>query len=346
MLFQMIGNAKTHTVIETTSHGLSKKNNRLGEIKFDAAVFTNLSHEHLEFHGTLEQYRDDKANLFRKLKPTGFGVVNLDDSNAQYFIDEAPVRVYTCSLKESSADFFVDKINTSSDGSSFRININAEASSAGITHTVKTSIKLPGLFNIENALESFAAVYRLTGNSPEKISELLPKLSAVKGRMKVINCGQPFTVIVDYAHTPGAFLRLFPDMRKQTCGRLIAVFGSAGERDVDKRPEQGQIAAEYADILVLTDEDPRGEDGMTIIKEIAAGAMKAPRGAMLPLQNNKNLFHVPDRRAAISKAFALAGADDTVILLGKGHESSIIYADGPIPWDEQAVAEEVLRESN
>ena len=349
MLSQMLDQGKTHAVIESTSHGLSPHNNRLGEISFDAAVFTNLSHEHLEFHGTLEQYRDDKANLFRKLREGGFGVVNLDDENAQYFIDAAAERteessggsrVYTCSLKDPSADFFADEIKTNTGGSSFRINISSDA--AG-TASVKTSIGLPGLFNIENAVEAFAAVYKLTGTAPEKLARMLPELSAVKGRMKLINCGQPFTAIVDYAHTPGSFRRLLPDMRRQSRGRLIAVFGSAGERDVEKRAEQGEIAAQYADILVLADEDPRGEVGMDIIEQIAAGAEAVERSSLAPLKRGENLYLIPDRREAIAQAFSLAEKDDTVLMLGKGHESTIIYADGPVDWDEQAAAEEALR---
>ena len=365
MLSKMLAAGKTHAVIESTSHGLSELNNRLGEIIFDAAVFTNLSHEHLEFHETFERYRNDKANLFRKLKAGGFGVVNLDDENSVYFIKTAAEtaqgrHVYTCSLKNPEADFFADEITTRVDGSSFRINIAASAAGSagaeGSTGTagadsplsVRTSIGLPGLFNIENTLEAFALVFKLTGTKAETIAALLPELAAVKGRMKVLDCGQPFTAIIDYAHTPGSFRRLFPDMREQTAGRLIAVFGSAGERDIDKRPEQGEIAAQYADILVLTDEDPRGDDAFTILNEIAAGAEQAERASggrlLAPLKRDENLFLIPDRKAAIARAFELAKAEDTVIMLGKGHESSIIYAGGTIAWDEQTAAEEVLTE--
>ena len=339
LLSEMIRNGKTHAVIESTSHGLSPVNNRLGDIGFDAGVFTNLSHEHLEFHGSLEQYRDDKANLFRKLRgEDSFGVVNADDPNASYFEDATPKRVYSCSLKDEGADFFASNIETGSGGSSFTINIRED----GGLRTVDTSIALPGLFNIENALEAFAAVVKLTGQAPEKIARLLPELAAVKGRMKLVQRGQEFTALVDYAHTPGSFLKLFPDLRAQTGGKLIAVFGSAGERDIEKRPEQGEIAAEYADVLVLTDEDPRGDDPMQILREIAGGALSAPRGEMKPLRDGENLFLIPDRREAFRKAFSIAGSGDLVAMLGKGHEGSIIYADGPHPWDEETAAVEVL----
>jgi UDP-N-acetylmuramoyl-L-alanyl-D-glutamate--2,6-diaminopimelate ligase len=338
LLSQMLDNGKTHAVIESTSHGLSPLNNRLGDITFNAGIFTNLSHEHLEFHGTLEQYRDDKANLFRKLRnEKSFGVVNLDDENSKYFIEASAQKVYTCSLKDSKADYFADNIKPDTGGSDFRINIKNDTK-APIQADCR--INQPGLFNIENVLEAFAAVHRLTRENPEKIAELLSELSAVKGRMKLLSCGQPFNALIDYAHTPGSFEKLFPDLKEQTIGRLIAVFGSAGERDLAKRPEQGEIAATYADILVLTDEDPRGDDSMTIIREIAAGAARAKR--TVPIIEDENLFLISEREDAIRKAFSIAGSDDTVVLLGKGHESSIIYSDGPRPWDEENVAVEIL----
>ncbi|MBI9105750.1 MAG: UDP-N-acetylmuramoyl-L-alanyl-D-glutamate--2,6-diaminopimelate ligase [Spirochaetales bacterium] len=338
MLSEMHSSGKTHAVIESTSHGLSPINNRLGDVSFNAAVFTNLSHEHLEFHGSLQQYRNDKANLFRKLRDdNSFGIVNLDDENADYFIKAAGQKVFTCSLKDEGADFYASEIIAATGGSSFTININK---GAGEKKSFRSSISMPGLFNIENALEAFAAVHVLEAVPAEKLAAFLPELAAVKGRMKVLSCGQDFTALIDYAHTPGSFRKLFPDLRQQTAGRLIAVFGSAGERDIEKRPEQGEIAAGYADILVLTDEDPRGDDGMNIIREIAGGAKNAVRS--IQLEEDSNLFLIPDRREAIQKAFSIAEAGDTVVMLGKGHESSIIYADGPRPWDEEEVAVEIL----
>ena len=341
ILDSMVAAGKTSAVIEATSHGLSPVNNRLGATSFDAAIFTNLSHEHLEFHGSFEQYRDDKINLFRRLKPDGFGIVNLDDSNAPYFIEAVSNRVYSCSLKDPSADFFADCISSDSLGSEFTIHIRKSLSDEKPT-SVETRINLPGLFNIENALEAYAAVLLLTGEDAVKLAGCLPGLAAVTGRMRKISCGQPFRVIIDYAHTPGSFIRLFPDLRKLTKGRLIAVFGSAGERDVEKRPEQGRIAGKYADIIVLTDEDPRGEAPFTILEEIASGAVSAARTAMPALLKGNNLFLIPDRRAAFRKAFSLAKPNDTVVLLGKGHEGSIIFSDGPKPWDEEVEAVKAL----
>jgi UDP-N-acetylmuramoyl-L-alanyl-D-glutamate--2,6-diaminopimelate ligase len=153
--------------------------------------------------------------------------------------------------------------------------------------------------------------------------------------MDYVDEGQPFGVVVDYAHTPGAFEKLFPWVRAHTTGRITAVFGSAGERDREKRPLQGRAAADSCDTLVITDEDPRGEDSMTILEEIAAGCPEKKRG--------EDLFLIPDRREALLLAFSRARPGDSVLLLGKGHEGSIIGPSGPSPWDERKEAEEALR---
>ena len=152
--------------------------------------------------------------------------------------------------------------------------------------------------------------------------------------MESIDSGQPFRVIVDYAHTPQSFTRLFPLIRTYTENRLIAVFGSAGERDVKKRPLQGELAARFCDIVILADEDPRGEDPIAVLEAIAAGCRR----------EGKDPYLIPDRRQAIAAAFTRARRGDTVLLLGKGHEESIIYADGPVPWQEAQTARRILGE--
>ncbi|HUZ18262.1 MAG TPA: cyanophycin synthetase, partial [Spirochaetia bacterium] len=195
---------------------------------------------------------------------------------------------------------------------------------------------LPGLFNVDNALAALLAVSKATGVPVGEIARHLPSLLPAQGRMHSVARGQEYTLIVDYAHTPGAFSRLLPAIREQTTGRLVALFGSAGERDVEKRHLQGEIADQYCDMIVLADEDPRGERPESILEEIAAGIRGKVRG--------ETLFLVPNRREAIRKALSIAKAGDTVLLLGKGHESSIIYASGAIPWNETEAAEEVLSE--
>jgi UDP-N-acetylmuramoyl-L-alanyl-D-glutamate--2,6-diaminopimelate ligase len=152
--------------------------------------------------------------------------------------------------------------------------------------------------------------------------------------METVDGGQPFRVVVDFAHTPQSFEKLLPALKRETAGTLIVLFGSGGERDTAKRSLQGAAAARYADVVILTDEDPRGENPEDILEQIAAGCKGKIR--------NNNLFLIPDRRRAVRKALGMAQSGDTVLLLGKGHEKSIIYADGPVPWNERQAAEQEL----
>ena len=185
---------------------------------------------------------------------------------------------------------------------------------------------------MSNALAAAAVVQRLTDCGNERLATAIAALRSVRGRMTVVQ-SEPFSVIVDYAHTPGSFESILPFFRQQCARRLIVVFGSAGDRDVAKRPLQGAIADRYADVIVLADEDPRSEEPIAILREIAAGCPARREGLHL----------IPHRREAIRTAFSLASPDDTVLLLGKGHETSIIGSDGEIPWDEIEVAKEELR---
>jgi len=172
----------------------------------------------------------------------------------------------------------------------------------------------------------------------EKLVPLVLLLQPVRGRMTAVSMGQPFEVLVDYAHTPSSFETIFPPLKeriKKSGGRLISLFGSAGERDTKKRSQQGEIAARYSDMVFLADEDPRGEDPMAILEEIAIGCKNMIR--------NETLFLIPDRRKAIRKAFSLAQPGDLVLLLGKGHENSIIYASGILSYDEITEAENALK---
>jgi UDP-N-acetylmuramoyl-L-alanyl-D-glutamate--2,6-diaminopimelate ligase len=334
MLREMVDIGKEFAVVETTSHGLSPRMNRLGDVRFDAGVMTNVTHEHLEFHGSFEQYRSDKANLFRALSPEEnkdvpcprFGVVNASDPSAEFFRRETRVPVYSYAL-EAPADLAGCALRHDLSGTTFRM------SHAGMEAEARISI--PGPFWVENSLAACLTVARLIEIDPLSLAPHLSRLRGVQGRMDFVNLGQPFAVIVDYAHTPGAFHKLLPWVRDHTTGRVTAVFGSAGERDSAKRPLQGRAAAESCDTVVITDEDPRGEDRMRIIEQIADGCVNKTRG--------KDLFLIPDRREAIHLAVSRASPGDTVLLLGKGHEGSIIGPSGPGAWDERAEAEAALR---
>ncbi len=330
-LGQMLDHGSRYAVIESTSHGLSRKTCRLAHVSYGAAVFTNLSHEHLEFHGTFEHYRNDKANLFRQLDardgsrdlPEPFGVVNGDDPNAAYFRSATNRPVVTYAL-ESPADFVARDVELGTAGSRFTL--------VTPTGSLACRLPVPGRFNILNALAAIATVARIDSNT-DRLVEAVSRLRSVRGRMNVV-LSSPFTVIVDYAHTPGSFESVLPFFREHGAGRLILVFGSAGDRDVAKRPLQGAVADRYADLIVLTDEDPRSEDRMEILRQIASGCPARVVG--------EDVLLIPDRREAIRRAVSLARPGDTVLLLGKGHETTIIGPREAMPWDETEVASEEL----
>ncbi len=339
-LAEMRANGLTHAVIESSSHGLSARTNRLGDVLFDVGIMTNVTHEHLEFHGTREQYKSDKANLFRALDlhdhvksgrtVPSFGVVNEEDTASVYFRAATAKPVYGYSTwANTKRGISASGIANDARGSSFTVTCGEE--------TLPARINLPGAFNVYNALAAAITVAKALERPVAEIVALLPELAPVKGRMTVVDEGQPFEVLVDYAHTPSSFQAIFPPLRKRVTGRIISVFGSGGERDTVKRPEQGRVAADYSDVVILSDEDPRGEEPMDILEQIARGCPELARGETLHL--------IPNRPEAIRKAVSLAGAGDLVLLLGKGHENSIIYRDRVDPYDEITEARNALREA-
>ncbi|APR65271.1 UDP-N-acetylmuramoyl-L-alanyl-D-glutamate--2,6-diaminopimelate ligase [Borrelia anserina] len=326
VLGQMVKNNVEYAIVESTSHGLDFRTSRLIDVAYFVAVLTNVSHEHLEFHGTMQNYLNVKLSLFSSADANGgFGIVNMDDSNFSVFLN-AINRVYTYSLNNENADFFVSKINEHMGFTEFEFyhkNIKYDA-----------RVNLTGSFNIENVMAALIVVSQIMGID---ISQLIDKLANIKGlcgRMQGVDLGQDFSLIIDYAHTPGAFLKIFPIFKRLSKNRLISVFGSAGERDVLKRKLQGEISDRYSDIIILCDEDPRSEDSMQIIEDIAKGISEKTL--------NKDLFFIPDRKSAIEKAINIACANDLVVTLGKGHESSIIYKDRIVSWDEQSVIKDII----
>ncbi|WP_314848782.1 UDP-N-acetylmuramyl-tripeptide synthetase [Treponema lecithinolyticum] len=389
-LYRMVQNGCAYAVVEASSHGLSVKTNRLGDVPFDAVCMMNVTHEHLEFHGTYEQYKSDKANLFRNLGVHShekfvngckctvpvIAAVNAADPAALYFADAAagfPLAFFVPpenknaqaavsgqpALNEQSVVNAPDKTKQALLCADTYTIENVSESSAGITYdlTVRRAKQTKqtkqsaatenaeklhvqsGVFGAFNACNITAAAILAAAVSGESVEHVVPHASAltpVRGRMTSINCGQPFSVLVDYAHTPSSFQTIFPPLRKNAPARIISVFGSGGERDTQKRPLQGKIAAEYSDIVILADEDPRGENPMELLEMIAQGCSGLMRG--------KTLFLIPDRKQALRKAFALAREKDTVLLLGKAHENSIIYKDKIIPYDEIAEAAAALAE--
>lgn len=372
-LNEMLLNGCTYAVVETSSHGLSSKLNRCGNILFDCGVFMNVTLEHLEFHKNFETYRNDKANLFRALdkhnhiKTIGgekktinsIGIVSLEDPSAQFFASctKRPVYGFTTNGLAGKAAASNQKIElpeipqnikymTASNivsttyDLSFDVESQMKDAADGQSCESRFSIqaRLPGAFNAYNIMASIIAVSSVTGLSFENLASRISSLIPIKGRMTVIDEGQPFEVIIDYAHTPSSFETIFPPIRKRAKGKIFAVFGSGGERDLTKRPLQGQIAAKYCDVVVLADEDPRGEDPVELLKMIAEGALKEGK------EMNKDLFIIHDRPKAIREVFKMAQKDDIVLLLGKSHENSIIYKDHVMPYDEISEAKKALSE--
>ena len=327
-------------VIETTSHGLAL--DRVASVAYDVAILTNLTHEHLELHGSWEAYRDAKLLLFDRLRETRVvskpypvtlaAIVNLDDPSAGLFIGtarDAGARVVTYGT-ESAADVRATRVAEDSRG------VHAEVATPQGTSTI--DLQLAGRFNVHNAL-AVVALGEALDLDPSRIREGLASLDNVPGRMERIELGQPFGVVVDFAHSPASLttvLDLLAPMAAARGGGLVAVFGSAGERDTAKRPQMGRIAGERARLVVVTDEDPRGEDREAILDEIARGAEAAGR------RRGHDLLLIADRRDAIAAAFEAARPGDIVLLAGKGHEQSIIGPDGEQSWNERAVAEELL----
>ena len=322
-------------VIETTSHGLALE--RVAAIAYDVAILTNLSHEHLELHGTFDAYRAAKLRLFQRLGdrstakswPPRIGIVNRDDPSAPLFesaVRESGARLITYGA-DPTADVRAESIED--DGRRLRVAV------AALGWRGRLELRLAaGRFNAWNAL-AVVALGEGLGLDPEAIRAGLESVAVVTGRMERIDVGQPFGVVVDYAHSPAALqavLDLLAPLAAAQGGSLIAVFGSAGERDVAKRSVMGRIAGERCRMVVATDEDPRGEDSMAILDEIARGAESTGR------RRGQDLLLIPDRPAAIAAAFERARPGDIVLLAGKGHERSIIVGREDRPWDERASA--------
>lgn len=313
-------------VVETSSHALAQS--RVWGLPYEIAVMTNVTGDHLDYHGTFEEYRDAKRRLFKiaGCHKNGFGVVNADDESAPLFAgDVGSAKSYGI----KTGDMKAESIQLTSKDSHYTVQGGASA--------YQVTVNIPGEFNVSNSLAAIAVGEHL-GLTAEQIEHGIAALRNVEGRMNTVDEGQKFSVIVDFASTPDGFEQFFSSVRPLVKGKLIAVFGSAGRRDEAKRAIQGAIAARYADILVLTEEDDRDVDGNEILEQIAEGARK--EGAM----DDTTLLKELDRTAAIKRAFSLASSeDDTVVLLGKGHERTIERADGEHDWNETEVAREILR---
>jgi UDP-N-acetylmuramoyl-L-alanyl-D-glutamate--2,6-diaminopimelate ligase len=299
-------------VLETTSHALAQ--HRVWGVPYTIAVMTNIGHEHLDYHGTFERYRDAKKMLFtqtdRNHQGLRIGIANADDPSGELFA-HAVKNPILYGVKKG--DLKATDIKLTPAGSTYTARIGKDM--------YHIRCHLPGSFNVYNSLAAIG-VGRAMGLAPAQIEKGIDSLQGVEGRMTRVDEGQDFGVIVDYAHTPESFEKLFAEVRPLVKGRLIVVFGSAGRRDEIKRGQQGKIAGRDCDIVIVTEEDDRDIDGQEILEQIAAGAEAAGK------VRNKNVFLVHERTEAVQKAVDMAKKGDIILLLGKGHEKSIL-SNGP-----------------
>ncbi|MEJ2706254.1 MAG: UDP-N-acetylmuramoyl-L-alanyl-D-glutamate--2,6-diaminopimelate ligase [Anaerolineales bacterium] len=345
-LARMVTAGLTHVVLEATSHGLDQR--RVGGCEFDVAVVTNITHEHLDYHGSQEAYRAAKGRLFSMMAsrlektfqaPHG-AVLNLDDSSFAYLsalldrIEPAqPVQrisygvdreaqVRAAGIQNRPEGLYFTALGTTAEGSPYRLPV---------------STRLVGSYNVSNCLAAIAATVNLLGLEPQSAQQGIANLAGIPGRMERIDMGQDFTAIVDFAHTPNALRRALGAAR-EIAGkrRVLAVFGSAGLRDRQKRRLMAEVSAELADRTILTAEDPRSESLPTILEEMAAGA--ASRNA----EEFTSFWRVPDRGRAIRMAVGMAQPGDVVIACGKGHEQSMCFGETEYLWDDRTAMRAAL----
>ena len=328
LLAEMRARGMDAVVMEVSSHALDQ--GRVAGIEFDTAVFTNLTQDHLDYHGTMENYARAKARLFDLVSEVGTkvgktAVLNADDAAS------ATMRAHThCPVisygVESKADLAARDVHLAQDGMELTL-VHGEA------EPVKLHISITGLFNVYNVLAAMGAALAEKIGAAD-IAAALRAFTGVPGRFELVRAGQDFSVIVDYAHTPDGMENVLRTARAVTAGRIIAVFGCGGDRDRTKRPIMGRIGAELADIVVLTSDNPRTEDPAAILDEVETG--------VLPVIGAKPYEKLVDRRTAIFHAIGRAKAGDTVVILGKGHENYQILKDGTIHFDDRETAREAI----
>ncbi len=322
-LRQMVDAGCHHAVLEVSSHSLAL--GRVHGLAFRVAVFTNLTRDHLDFHGDIDAYFAAKKVLFESLlRRDGYAVVNLDDDRAQELIEVSRGTVWTYSLEDAGADLFPEELELSLEGARFRAR----------TPKGPLDIETPliGRFNVQNTLAALGTALALD-LPPESVRRGIAALRGVPGRAERVSAGQGFTVLVDYAHTDDGLKNLLETVRSFRPRRVITVFGCGGDRDRSKRPLMGAVASRLSDFVVLTSDNPRSEPPEAIIDEIRRG---------IPPARLAETLVVPDRREAITHALGMAGPGDVVLIAGKGHETYQVLRDRAAPFDDRQIAREIL----
>lgn len=324
LLRRMLDAGVDTVAMEVSSHGLAL--GRVNGTRFAVAAFTNLTHDHLDFHGSMERYFAAKAELFTPQR-SAVGVVNIDDPWGRRLVAQARIPIVTVSAaNHAAADVAGTVLSLGPRASTVRACVGGRA--------VQFDVGLPGRFNVSNALLA-VAIARVLGVDLDVATNALAHPRPVPGRMERIAEGQPFTVLVDYAHTPDSLELALSAARELTTGRVLVVIGCGGERDRAKRPAMGAAAVSGADLAIFTNDNPRGEDPGAILDALVAGARAA---------DHEDHTVEPDRRAAIAAALTSADAGDVVVIAGKGHERGQQLADRTVAFDDRVVARELLQD--
>lgn len=320
LLRKMADAGSEYAVIEVTSHALDQY--RTWGIEFETGIITNISHEHLDYHKTKEKYARAKARLFAKTK---YSVLNMEDGSYQTLSKLRHKKVISYGLT-NQADIWADDISESLKETRFQAHTEAG--------DFEMKLNLPGQFNVANALATIAAcnIYNIDAG---KIKAALSKFKGITGRLEFFDEGQEFYAMVDFAHTPNALEKLLSFLRPKISGKLIVVFGAAGERDRAKRPLMGEAAEKYADLIIITREDNRSEDVIDIARQIASGIDSK--------RESEGYYIIPDRRDAIRFALGKAQKGDLVVATGKGHEMSLNVDGQETTWNDREVMREELR---
>ena len=314
-LFKMMADDNVeYCVMETSSQAFHQM--RLAGVHFKVGIFSNLTQDHLDYHGTMEEYKKCKKELF---KACDIAVINADDEASDYMVEGLPCKKISyginnaCDIKASDVSLFENKV-------AYKINDKTDV-----------VFNIPGGFSVYNSLASISAVTAL-GFSLEKVVEAISKAKSVKGRLEVVEADTPFNIIIDFAHTPDALEKAINAVRDFTKGRVITLFGCSGDRDKTKRPKMGRISTDLSDVVIVTSDDPRTEDPDEIIKEILIGTVGS----------KAEVIAITDRFEAIKKAMQIAEKGDTVLLAGKGHELYQVFGTEYRPFDERELIKEAL----
>lgn len=328
---KMVDVGSDYVIMEVSSHALD-----LGRVKgvdYNIAVFTNLTQDHLDYHHTMDQYRNAKGLFFSQLgnsyekerKENKYAILNGDDVASEYYKRVTASQVITYGI-DNEADVNGTDIVISANGTSFTLS--------SFMGSIKINLKMIGKFSVYNALAA-ATVAIVEGVSLESIKKSLESIDGVDGRFEAVNEGQEFTVIVDYAHTPDSLENVLKTVKEFAQGKVFCIFGAGGDRDRTKRPIMGQIATKYSDFTIITSDNPRSEDPDMIIADILEGVKK--------ISVNNSYIAITDRKSAIEYAIANAKAQDVILIAGKGHETYQIIGTEVIHFDDREIARAAIR---